>query len=469
MPKKSDNRTRFTVSYLNRQLKPAAKVYRVYDEDPDRLSVRVLPSGKRVFEVVARINGNTKTSKIYDVPDHMTADELANVRARARERLEALARGDDSPSAGDDRLLIENVAESFLEAELDRLREEDHRIPHISEPRSRWPENERRKMDAFLRFQDFLNHKNAELAKQAKPEVRYITDLDKDLIDDFILNYRYYNPRVSKSAADLVPMSLSTRNKDASAFSTLMKWSAKNKLITANPYIDRTETPLPESDPLFLEDDEFDYLIEELESDYEGGDTRIKIRAAAILLFAFTGSRNSETLKLKWRDDGEKFTNYVDLQNMRIVYQDHKTRKAHNSTVQTAMSASAKALLQKLREDVGVRGPYIFYSDRSIAGHLSRQTTNNYFVKRMRPALIKRFKWLEPTPGYSEPNPKNLRKSKEITQYNLRHTFATISLSSGDFSVFEVQTQLKHKDYRTTQKYAGVSDKILTGLASKMR
>ncbi|MBM06791.1 MAG: hypothetical protein CMH88_10560, partial [Oceanibulbus sp.] len=410
MPKKSDNRVRFTVSYLNRQLKPSAKSYRVYDEGSDKLCVRVMPSGRHVFEVIARIKGsNTKTSKICDVPNPITAEELANVRARAREKLAELTRGDDEHAPEDARLLFKNVADDFLKDELDRLRKDDYRIPEFGEPRIRWPENERRKAYSFDNFQTYLDQKNADLIKKAKPPIRYIDEIKKDLIDDFILNYRYYNPRYSNSPTDLVLMSMSTQNKAASAFSTLMKWAKGKKLIVANSYLDRTETPLPESDVLFLEDDEFDYTVELLEADYETGDKATKIKAAAILLYAFTGSRNTETITMKWRDTGGKFDNYIDLQNQRFVYQDHKTRKKHRTAIQTAMSSSAKSLLMKLRRDVGTHGPYIFYSHQSIDGYISIRTTNDYFKSRVRPALVKKFGWLEPTPGYDEPNPRNLR------------------------------------------------------------
>jgi len=469
MPKKSDNRVRFTVSYLNRQLKPAAKSYRVYDEGPDKLCVRVMPSGRHVFEVIARIKGsNTKTCKICDVPNPITAEHLADVRARAREKLAELNLGDDEHAPEDDRLLFKNVADAFLKAELDRLREDDYRIPEFSEPRIRWPENERRKAYSFDNFQTYLDQKNINLAKNAKPPIRYIGEIDKDVVDDFILNYRYYNPRHSKSTDDLLPMSMSTQNKAASAFSTLMKWATKKKLIAANPYLDRTETPLPERDILFLEEDEFDYAVELLEADYEAGDTATKIKAAAILLYAFTGSRNTETITMKWRDTGGKFDNYVDLENQRFVYQDHKTRKKNQAGIETAMSPSAKSLLLRLREDVGKHGPYIFYSHQSVDGHISIRTTNDYFTSRVRLALIKKFGWLEPTAGYDEPNPRNLRKSKEITQYNLRHSFATIALANPDFTLRDVQVQLKHKNFVSVQNYVGVTQKFLTALAKKM-
>jgi integrase len=345
------------------------------------------------------------------------------------------------------------------------LREDDHRIPHFEDPRHQWPENERRKMDSYIRFESYLDEINAERAKKALPEIRHITDLDKDIIDDFILNHRALDPRTR----EMRTMSLSTRNKAASAFSTLMRWSTKQKLVPANQYLDRTETPLPESDPIFLEDEEFEYLLELLEEIYAEGDREIKIKAAAIMIFAFTGSRNTETLNLKWRDDGEKFTNFVDLQNMRFIYQDHKTRKANRSAISTAMSASAKALLIRLKEDVGTHGKYIFYSHRSIEGAISRKTSNKFFTERLRPALIERFGWLKPAAGYDEPNPIGVLKANHLTQYNLRHTFATLSLASGDFTTFEVQTQLKHKDPKVTQKYLGVSQKMLTGLSKKMR
>jgi integrase len=469
MPKKSDNRVRFTVSYLNRQLKPGRKIYRVYDQDPDRLCVRVLPSGKRVFEVVARINGNTKTGKICDLPETITAEQLSDVRARAREKLEAMTRDEDDHRPTEERLLFENVAAAFIKSELDRLRENDHRIAEFTAPRARWPENERRKMDAFNSFCTYLEQNNAALGAKAKPPIRYIGEIDKDLIDDFIMNYRYYNHRVSKSPSDLKHMSLSTRNKAASAFSTLMKWAVKNKLIVENKYLERTETPLPESDPIFLEEEEFDYMIDLLQAEYHAGDKATKVKAAAVLLFAFTGSRNTETIKMRWRDTGGKFDNYVDMQNMRLVYQDHKTRTEHKSSMKISMSSSAKALLKQLKEDVGTNGPYIFYSHQSVDGHIAIRTSNDFFKSRIRSALIKKFNWLEPSPGYDEPNPRNVRKATEITQYNLRHTLATLSLASGHFSIHEMQIQLKHKSPNTTMKYVGVSEKVLTKLSSTMR
>lgn len=174
--------------------------------------------------------------------------------------------------------------------------------------------------------------------------------------------------------------------------------------------------PFKESDGVerFLSPAEMRGLGEALRS-YEA-DGGSPFAVAAIRLLALTGARRSEVLSLCW--------DWVDFDGARLNLPDSKTGKKV-----IPLNAAALAVLASLPRVKG--NPHVF-PGRTKSGHI---------VDLKKP-------WLQ------------VRKRAELTDvrlHDLRHSFASLGAGSG-MGLPVIGALLGHREARTTQRYAHLSD-----------
>jgi integrase len=174
--------------------------------------------------------------------------------------------------------------------------------------------------------------------------------------------------------------------------------------------------PFKESDGVerFLSPAELRALGEALRGfEAEGGSP---YAAAAIRFLALTGARRSEVLSLRW--------DYVDFEEVRLNLPDSKTGKKA-----IPLNAAALAVLAALPRIVG--NPHVFPGGKDD-GHI---------VDLKRPWMLVRKR-----AGLGD-----------VRLHDLRHSFASLGAGSG-MGLPVIGALLGHKEARTTQRYAHLSD-----------
>jgi integrase len=172
----------------------------------------------------------------------------------------------------------------------------------------------------------------------------------------------------------------------------------------------------------FLSADELARLADKLER-AEGKEPPSAI--AAIRLLILTGCRLSEILTLRWE--------WIDFERGCLILPDSKM-----GAKTVPLGAPALRALAELSRQLG--SPYVLPADRG----------NGHFVGIQKP-----WQRVRAAAGLDD-----------VRIHDLRHSFASIAVSSGD-SLYLVGKVLGHRQSRTTERYAHLKDDPLRAVANR--
>lgn len=159
--------------------------------------------------------------------------------------------------------------------------------------------------------------------------------------------------------------------------------------------------------------------------DYNGNDQLYHF----INLLLNTGCRRGELLKLTWDNV------HLDRGYLTVLNSLSKNRK----TIHKPLNASALKSLQYLKQDNP--SPWVFYNEKTGKRRATFQAGFKTVVERA--------------------NLGNVRI------HDLRHTFASILVQQGT-PLYHIMQLLGHSDIKTTQKYAHLSENILTSVVQSL-
>ena len=168
--------------------------------------------------------------------------------------------------------------------------------------------------------------------------------------------------------------------------------------------------------------------------------------AIAVMVLLFTGLRRGELLGLKWNDVTDDT-----LTVRRSVYQEKGKPMVEDYKAKTASSLRTVPLLPELSHLIRTlprKGEYIFGTRSGTLWH-PRNFSRDYnsFFKALR---------------------TEFPEIRSLSPHSCRHTFATLTLSSGT-DVRTVQQLLGHSDITTTARYTHPDMQIMQKAVSNMR
>lgn len=219
-------------------------------------------------------------------------------------------------------------------------------------------------------------------------------------------------------------------NRTLALLSTMMSFAVDAEWVDNNP-CPRIKRYPEEAKERFLTDAEAKRLWAALDTD------RDQCAATIIKTLLLTGARKGEVLSMRWQDlclDGPDPT-------WTIAVGKQKSERAKRRVFVRPLDHSVAAMLREWRS--AQRTPsvtWVFPSERKRGSH---RTCFKYAWNRIRQSA-----------GLAD-----------VRVHDLRHSFASFAINSG-VSLAAVGGALGHKDLRTTQRYAHLTDKSIRDAAS---
>lgn len=416
------------------KLQPHEKDYFVWDSQLTGFGVRVSAKGKKTWIASTHKPGKARPSatKFGDV-DVMG---LKAARDAAREMIHKglQLKGKEIPQELEDEEITFGQAVDIYMKQLLRSHGLDIDVDDIP---NRWPADCNQKRITFNYARQNQYMLNKVLVEGLNWENKPLKSITRRMI------YEVFTKKsdTSKSGANLFK----------SHISSLYRHFQDLDVVQMNPTSNIKANNLPK-DPETLTREESLRLQEVLK------DAMITspVHAHFLLFMLAGGTRVTESMRLRWFDDGKH--NYVDIKNKTIVFRQHKTDEK-SSTMKVALTDGCIDVLNHMikHKVVNNRSKMIFYTNavNSVTGHICRKHTNRLY-KNICLKLAKEFDW----PDY---------RLSRMTQYKMRHTFATLNI--GTLQPYELMTQMKHKNFKTTQGYidANNNDDILERIRERTK
>ncbi len=210
----------------------------------------------------------------------------------------------------------------------------------------------------------------------------------------------------------------------------------------------------------FLSEREVAVLGEAL-TEIEAEDPRQSVMADAVRLLILTGCRKSEILTLRWA--------WVDGDHACLRLPDSKTGAKVVPLADTALKLLARrskasgAVSSRADGDAGEprtpRSPYVLPAMKGDGHYVG--LPHAWEKVKARADVIARRRAAE-----AGEDPDLLRSLRDVRLHDLRHSFASFAIADGA-SLFMVGKVLGHKQARTTEVYAHLSDDPLKRLADR--
>ena len=254
----------------------------------------------------------------------------------------------------------------------------------------------------YLKYSETIHSKNTTLSIKSTVNSlnNYFGEIDFHSIDKNKLSvylqsrFRNQSPYVSK--------------REKAYLSGIYNWAISNGYATENFCKGIKNFRLPEKQPLYFNQDEFDKLIKSVKSE----------DLKDIILFAVnSGLRQMELLTLQW--------NQIDFKN-RFLILDNRQHLTKSKKIR-AIPLNLTALQVLTDREMNKINSYVFNYN---AAPLKQDFMSKKFRKLVKAAKI---------------NP-------ELNFHSLRHTFATWLIQKGA-SIYEVSKLLGHSDLRITEIY----------------
>lgn len=425
---------------LIENLEPRNGDYSVRDSEVIGLGVRVRPSGTRTYILTYRLGGQLRKLTLGRADDGYGLDEA---RDRAREKLADVRDGIDPQ--------IEKVAERHaltINVMIDHYMKDGPALKP-NKKASSWETN-RSLFDCHVR--PLLGRRLA----------RDLTRLDVAKFQlDVSLGKTARNVKTGYRKRSRV-----TGGKRVAALAVVTlgaayEFAILTDLLKANPTkgVERFQTVRRER---YLSDREIAGISEAL-SQFEREEERHSVMADAVRLLILTGCRKSEILTLQWE--------FVDWEIGCLRLPESKTG------AKTVPLADAAVALLRRRGDES-RPPDASWGHNS--GDLTPQDQRSPFVLpalkgdghyvglphvwtkvKARADEILRRKAVD-----AGKDPRDVRSVLNVRLHDLRHSFASFAIADGA-SLFMVGKVLGHKQARTTEIYAHLSDDPLKQIANR--
>lgn len=433
---------KLTASFIKKIEQTGAKFF-VWDAAVSGFGVRVTPKGFKSFVARVRVGGRggrQNEETLGPVPKNVTSADVEKARAEAYSYIQR-RRGDKNTD------VLDMTFKEAVELYLDYMRKK-YNIPHEPDGQNKnvnkWPKHPRAVAYGLRRCVDFEPRKGDDGYEIWKKKGKSFhaglghlkfSDLTDGQIGDII--------------SQIAEQSLSSAHNVRGYLSAMFnhfKRTTNGKIynvVEATPKIKvRRSVGVLNYDEMRL----FDEVLQSVAM--EGYKKSVQANACRVMLWS--GTRVEELLTLKWQDDGDLESNFVDLDQRLMHFRKHKTDNDTGETTSVAISDYAyEVLLQLKRSNYKPKdpsNPYVFFSDWSKTGHICQKTLNEFF-KRHVTHVYREFGW----PAYKQ----------KLTLYNLRHSLVSYLLNDKQLNLHIVAMQVKHRDIRTTVGYQDKSSAAL--------
>jgi site-specific recombinase XerD len=245
-----------------------------------------------------------------------------------------------------------------------------------------------------------------------------ITTITKDNVRQFLAQRAKTNGAV-------------TRARKLSSIKSFFKYLGREGIIEANPVSDIEAPKLPEKEPSYLTESEYQNLISAVK--FKATPYYLSRDLAIIILLLGTGIRLSELVGLT-----------LDRVNLDNTDRSVKVRgKGDKERTIPLTNEVASALKQHLKHRPEVESSHLFIS--RLGDELRSRSVYGLVKKYLEVANI----------------------NKKVAVHSLRHTFGASMLKTGA-SIFTIQKLLGHKKLETTGRYLHISDVDLRNAVEKL-
>lgn len=412
-------------------LNPRAEEYCVWDTEVVGLGVRVRPTGAKSFVLMYRRGGKQRKHTMGKLDVGYGVKEA---RERAKDLLRGLRDGIDPQDAKVEERTALTVAEL---ADL-----------YLAEGPALKPDKKESSWDTDRSL--FTNHIKPLIGRMLAREVTKVDVASLQL--DIAKGKTAKNEKTGPRRRSMVKGGKRVASMTVAVLGACYQWGIETGRVSHNPTrgvksfkINRRERYLSEKEVA---------CFSEALAEFERDDPRMEVMADAVRLLMLTGCRKSEILTLQWA--------WVDWRKSCLRLPDSKT-----GAKVVPLADAAVALLKRRweagRPEPDMRGhnsgerpepkrrsPYVLPAMKGEGHYIG--LGHHWEKVRLRADAIARKRAEE-----AGEHPDDVPTLTNVRLHDLRHSFASFAIADGA-SLFMVGKVLGHKQSRTTEIYAHLSD-----------
>jgi integrase len=414
--------------------------YTVWDTEVTGLGVRVWPSGVKSFVLFYRRGGKQRRHTMGKVD---AGFDLKEARRRAKDLLHGLRDGIDPQEAkAEERqaLTVAELADAYLE-----------------EGPALKPDKKQSSWDTDRGL--FKNHVKPLIGKMLAREVTKIDVATMQL--DISRGKTARNEKTGPRRRSIVKGGKRIASMAVAVLGACYQWGIDTGRVAHNPTrtVKAFKTTRRER---YLSEKEVACFSEAI-ADIEREDPKMAVMADAVRLLMLTGCRKSEILTLEWA--------WVDWRKSCLRLPDSKTG-AKVVPLADAALAILKRRWEAGRPEPDMRGhnsgerpepkrrsPYVLPAMKGEGCYVG--LGHHWEEVRLRADAVARKKAEE-----AGEHPDDVPTLKDVRLHDLRHSFASFAIADGA-SLFMIGKVLGHKQARTTEIYAHLSDDPVKQVANR--
>lgn len=377
------------------KLEPKEKDYFLWDETLKGFGIKITPKGVKVYIAQYRTAGGRRgTVKRVTIGKHGSPWTPDAARDEAKQILALVVQGEDPAENKRIQRTMLTVSELCDE--------------YLQEGTSSKKEST-------------LVSDRGRIERHIKPligklPVNSITQQDiKRLMNDIAQGKTATNIKTGLRGRAIVTGGKGTATRTVGLLGGIFSYAVELGLIDGNP-VHGIKRFKDKKNERFLSSEELALVGQALDKAAE--DNKNTHAIAIIRLLIFTGARRGEIEGLKWKE--------VDIPGHRLNLEDSKTGQKSISLNEVAM-----AILEEQRKTKRVKSSYVFPSERGEGHYVGTAR----FWSKLRETI----------------------ELDDVRIHDLRHTFASIGVSSGT-PLMIVGKLLGHTDHSTTQRYAHLGE-----------